>query len=113
MKRKRSECQLFIDLPHSAGKPQVGHVIVSRGIRGFGTAYLILKIREVRRRKASMLARFQMFCARVSMKDLQMDGVSDQKLWLMKWYKRDPKPRSQAGMEFYTPQRTSGARMLA
>jgi len=105
--RRSPNCSLYIDIPHRAGPVRVGHVVVTRGIRGFGSAYLVLNVRQVKRRQASTLARFQMRCARIDVND-----VPDTQVWVMHWYPRDRVKPGQSGMEFYRRSKASGARMI-
>jgi hypothetical protein len=84
MRRKREECGLFIDLPHRSNQPQVGDCLISRGVRGYGTAYLVLRVRKVKRRKASTLARYSLRCARVALED-----TLNLQTFMFTWYKRN------------------------
>ena len=80
------QCGLYLDLPFQDGAPRIGDILLSRGVRGYGSAYLVLKVRQVRRRRSTKLARFQMGCRRVEVRDAVQARTIE-----FKWYSRSAK----------------------
>lgn len=77
-----SECSLFMDVaPDEAVAP--GDWIRT----GAGGRYLVLTARRVQRRKHFQQARYQMRVGRLP-RDCEIP--SDVKVWLLRWYKRQP-----------------------
>lgn len=81
-------CRMSIDLPAELGAPESGDYMTTVGKTGVGSAYLILKVREMKPRKPRPgdQVRFFMECDRCSIEET-VNG----KIWWMKWYPRDKK----------------------
>lgn len=86
MKRKNLECVLTYDLLPEDGEPQPGEILVSRGAKGFGSAYLILnaKIMSARPGSARVWIRWRLKCHRISLEE----GLCLGHRWTLFWYPR-------------------------
>lgn len=84
--RRDRLCRIPYDLP--PGKtPKRGDYLVSVGKRGLGSAYFILNVRQVRRRKPQPYVRWLLACRRASLEEVLGPG----EFWPIYWYRRDRK----------------------
>ncbi len=79
---------IFIDI-HDGLVPRPGDYVVSRGVKGWGTAYLIHSSRRVERRDPEAVPRYTL---RVSVTTLEEAfAPSDAQRFVIKWYPRAAK----------------------
>jgi hypothetical protein len=79
-------CQITYDL-EPGPSPRTGEYLVSQGKHGPNSAYLIVGLRLVSRRKPSTHNRWMLTCQRVTVLEL-INGV---RTWPLYWYPRDKK----------------------
>ena len=88
--RVRLNPKITYDLQPHEGRPKRGEYLHSITERGDGSRYLILGVREVRRRtRKGPLVRFELTCQRLD-PEWQMHG----KVWPLYWYSRKRKKRA-------------------
>ncbi len=87
MNPQRLERSIYYDLPK--GTPAIGDYLITRGVRGIGSAYLIVGVRRVRRRNPEACARFNL---RVQPVAIDADVIRLAKWW-MHWYSRSSRPK--------------------
>lgn len=82
---KNLECRIFMDIPRDdpAPGPRPGQFILTHGKRGYGSAYLVLAVHEVRRRDPRAPRRFQMRVQRAAVSEALGFGF-----WTLQWYPR-------------------------
>ncbi len=86
MRPKALDCHIFMDIPRRdnlAPGPCPGEFILTLGKHGYGTAYLVLAAREVRRRDPRAPRRFQMRVQRAAVSEALGFGF-----WTLEWYPR-------------------------
>jgi hypothetical protein len=77
-----AQAQIFIDLPE--GTPALGEWLVTEGVRGVGSVYLIKSAREVRRRDPAAPRRLMLTVQR----GYYVLDTLGQRVWRLRWYKR-------------------------
>ena len=81
-----AEARITIDLPE--GTPHPGEWLVTEGVRGIGSVYLIQCAREVKRRSPAAPRRLALTVQRgYSREDIE-PAV---RVWWLRWYKRSRK----------------------
>lgn len=79
------QCQIYYDLDPAVDPPAPGDFVVSQGKRGPGSAYLVLEVRQVKRRLPHPKVRWMLTCQRANVTDL----IHVKRYWPMFWYPRD------------------------
>jgi hypothetical protein len=87
MRRRPLNCRLYYDCTLAEGErpPGIGDVLASCGKRGIGTIYLILGVRQAKRRDPARPPRFYLNCQRVP-----PENAAGLKIrWRLWWYPRN------------------------
>jgi len=79
---------IYMDVSDGSGRvPTVGDYILTVGKRGYGSAYLIHKVRKVSRRDPEAIPRFSMRVSHVDKKEVTA-GVVEGQVFTLRWYPR-------------------------